>query len=336
MPKKSSHSFWAKLLIGIAISSALIYFAAKDVSLDNVMIALRNTDCFYVACSLAAMFMMQVLRSVRWGLLLRPLIKLDQLTLFSVTSVGFLAIISLPMRLGELVKPYIMAKRTGMSVTSAISSVIAERIFDALAVFLFIALVPLLLPTVPDWLFEYTAVFFVFVASLAALMIFVVCKQELSVAIVEKLLNKRGTLAARAKELLIGFIAGLEFAKNWRLTLLVFVLSIAIWLTEVVIIYYMLLAFGIVLPLAAYFLITAVLLVAIAIPAAPGFIGSWHYACVLGLSFFGVAADLGFAFGALYHFGTIVLLGMLGLLFLPGNYSAIKEVVSATQAKESN
>jgi len=45
------------------------------------------------------------------GTHLSPLEKVDQLSLFSVTSVGFLAIVAIPARLGELARPISSRKK---------------------------------------------------------------------------------------------------------------------------------------------------------------------------------------------------------------------------------
>jgi len=54
---------------------------------------------------------MQFLRSYRWGVILEPLEKIDPFSLFSVTSVGFMAIAALPARLGELARPYLISQK---------------------------------------------------------------------------------------------------------------------------------------------------------------------------------------------------------------------------------
>jgi uncharacterized protein (TIRG00374 family) len=328
-------SLWDKkhLAIGVLISAALIYLALRGVAWQDVAASLRGVDYFYVICALLAMLVMQALRSLRWGVLLSPLVKVDQWKLFSITSVGFLAIITLPMRMGELVKPYIMAKRTNISVASAVGSALAERVFDFLSIAIFVALFPLLLPNIANlWFFNYTLVFFALFVVGAALLLLVGFNPSIARTLWRMVFGKGGKYSQKLLNILRDFIAGLRFAKDWRLALLVFAISVLVWLAEVAILYYMLLAFGVKLPFAAYLFLTAVLLAAIAVPAAPGFIGSWHYACVLGLSFFGIAGGVAFAFGVLYHLATMAFLGVLGLLFLPGNYSAVRAALAARRA----
>jgi hypothetical protein len=60
----------------------------------------------------------------------------------------------------------------------------------------------------------------------------------------------------------------------------------------------------------------------IALPAAPGFIGNYHYACVVSLTLFGVVKDTALAFAILMHFITVAVLVIMGVFFI--NASKLK------------
>jgi len=62
-----------------------------------------------------------------------------------------------------------------------------------------------------------------------------------------------------------------------------------------------------------------ILMIGIAIPAAPGFVGNWHFACIVGLSLFGIPKAEAFTFSVMFHVLCIGLIIALGLLFLPSN-----------------
>lgn len=320
------------LVLGIIISVVLIYLAARGISWREVVALLGSADPLYITFGLLLILLMQALRSFRWGLLLNPLVRISQKRVFSISSVGFLAIIALPMRMGEIVRPYIMAKQSGISIASAISSSVAERVFDFLMLAIFIALFPFFLTSeynFPSWLLNCAWLFLVLVIAFVVFLLIIAFNEKRANVLLERVEKGGGNYSRKAMLALRGFIRGLGFVKNWRLTLFIFLVSLLIWLMEATVIYFVLFAFGVSLPISAYLFITTILLVAIAIPAAPGFIGSWHYACVLGLSFFGVGADIAFAFGVLYHFMTILLLGALGLLFLPANYLALRAALTS-------
>jgi hypothetical protein len=94
-------------------------------------------------------------RSVRWRFLLRSIADVPKKRLFAVSSIGFAAILLLPFRIGEFVRPYMIRTRPGqqdgqrpISLTAATSTVVAERIIDGLYLSVVLALALVLVPTV--------------------------------------------------------------------------------------------------------------------------------------------------------------------------------------------
>ncbi len=107
----------------------------------------------YVALYLA----MNWFRSVRWRFLLRSIADVPKKRLFRVSCIGFAAILIIPFRLGEIVRPYMIrtpagranSLRGGRAITlaAATSSVVAERIIDGLYLSIVLALALFLVPT---------------------------------------------------------------------------------------------------------------------------------------------------------------------------------------------
>jgi hypothetical protein len=96
-------------------------------------------------------------RSVRWRFLLRSIAEVPKKKLFAVSAVGFAAILLLPFRIGEIVRPYMIRTPPGerdlsggrpISLTAATSSVVAERIIDGLYVSVVLAVALIVVPTV--------------------------------------------------------------------------------------------------------------------------------------------------------------------------------------------
>lgn len=95
-------------------------------------------------------------RSVRTRFLLRSITEVPKLRLFAVSSVGSGAVLLLPFRIGELVRPYLLRtppenRVTGeraLTMTAATSAVVAERIFDGLFLSIILAVVLIAVPTI--------------------------------------------------------------------------------------------------------------------------------------------------------------------------------------------
>jgi glycosyltransferase 2 family protein len=96
------------------------------------------------------LFAMTWFRSVRWRFLLRSIADVPKKRLFAVSCIGFAAIVILPFRIGEIVRPLLIRTpardRTPgsagrpISLAAATSSVVAERIIDGLYLSVVLAL----------------------------------------------------------------------------------------------------------------------------------------------------------------------------------------------------
>ncbi|MHB8907442.1 MAG: lysylphosphatidylglycerol synthase transmembrane domain-containing protein [Syntrophales bacterium] len=320
-----------KVIGGLALSAVLVYLSIRGIHFQGVADGLRTIRSGYLLPALAAMVLMQILRSVRWGLILRPLAKVDQFSLFSVTNVGFLAIIAIPARLGELARPYLITKKSPLNMSAALGTIFVERVLDSLTV-LVITVFVLFFTPLPPWLVRSSVLFLLLTLALASVMILLIVKREASLRVLTPLI---GRLPARytekANRLISHFIEGFRILVDPKLLAWVTGLSIVIWLADVLAIYLLFLAFRFPLPVAAAFVIMIILIIGIAIPTAPGFIGNWHYFCILGLSLFSVPKTDALTFAIIYHFLSIAVIIVLGLAFLPFNRFSLADLRQQTR-----
>ncbi len=94
-------------------------------------------------------------RAWRWNNLLAPLgVKLRAGPLMAISSVGFLAILALPARLGEFVRPGLIRQSSGMSASAGLGTVAVERVVDGLMVSLFVFGACFIMrgPDAPGWM----------------------------------------------------------------------------------------------------------------------------------------------------------------------------------------
>jgi uncharacterized protein (TIRG00374 family) len=73
-----------------------------------------------------------VLRAARWSLLLQPLHRIELRRILAVSFIGFAAIVFLPLRTGEAVRPVLIRKKGHLSGWAATGTIGAERIIDGL------------------------------------------------------------------------------------------------------------------------------------------------------------------------------------------------------------
>ncbi|HRY37362.1 MAG TPA: lysylphosphatidylglycerol synthase transmembrane domain-containing protein [Smithellaceae bacterium] len=315
-----------KILLGIGLGIVLIYFSVRGIDFNETLTDLKKVHLGYAGLSLFFIILMQALRSYRWGVILEPMEKISQFTLFAVTSVGFLAIAAIPARIGELARPYLIAKRSSINMSSALGTIIVERVLDSLAV-LTITVAVFILQDLPSWMFKSGILFFSVTMLVIACMIGLIWRRERAVKIIDWILRwLPGKLAQKVNHVIHHFIDGFQVITDVNSLLYLLLLSAVVWLVDVAAIYTLFLAFGFNLSVLAAFVVMVILIAGIAIPTAPGFIGNWHYACILGLSLFGIAKPEGFSFALVYHFLSMIVVIILGAIFLPFNKLSISDM----------
>ncbi|MFZ1036090.1 MAG: lysylphosphatidylglycerol synthase transmembrane domain-containing protein [Smithella sp.] len=328
-----------KIILGILISVVLVYLSVRGINLQDVLNDLKKIQLSYVILFILLMIFMQYLRSYRWGVILQPMEKIDQVPLFSITSVGFLAIAAIPARIGELARPYLISKRSSIKMSSALGTIVIERILDSFTV-LTIATVVLLIDMpfdLPSWMVKSSIIFSLLALSLFCFILFLILRREAALKFINIILNRLpGKLANKIDVAIHHFIDGLQIVTNIKLFSYLLFLSAVIWLVDVLAIYVLLLAFGFTLPVIASFVLMVILIVGIAIPAAPGFVGNWHYACVFALGLFGLAKADALSFAVVHNFLSMAIVLVLGVGFLPFNRFSIAEMKKQMNNDQEN
>jgi len=315
-----------KLLLGIAIGFFFVYLAFKGVDLRGIADGLKNANLSFVPAVVALLVLIQILRSYRWGIILNPIRAIDQFSLFSVTSVGFLAVVAIPARIGELARPYLISTKTGVSMSSAVGTVLVERVFDALSVltmfFVMVVFTPL-----PPWLIRGSLLFLFIILVFLGFIILLIFRREASLNFLAPLLRRfpeRWHL--RLTDLIDNLIDGFKIIPHRKSMCYLACLSIAIWVTDAMAMYILFFAFGFELPLSAAFVLMVIIILGIAIPTAPGFVGNWHFFCVLGLGLFGIHKTDALTYAIVLHFLSIGVIVILGLAFLPFNRFSLSDI----------
>ena len=120
----------------------------------------RQADWKRIAIGVACIYLGYVFRGVRWALLLRPNKHVSLFSQVSAQVIGFTGV-ALIGRVADLTRPYLVAKKTGLTVSSQIAVYIVERLFDAGAMALIFSSVILLSTMVPSlaWTLPHPEIF---------------------------------------------------------------------------------------------------------------------------------------------------------------------------------
>ena len=142
--KKNQPAFWAAVLLALAIA---VYLLRGRIHFDWGTFAtqLRLADWKLFALGVVLIYLAYCVRAVRWALFLKPTKPVPALSLVGTQVIGFTAV-ALFGRLADLVRPYLVSRRTGIPLSSQIAVWAVERIFDFGSNALIFALILLLAP----------------------------------------------------------------------------------------------------------------------------------------------------------------------------------------------
>jgi glycosyltransferase 2 family protein len=323
-----THKQKLQLLIGVVVAAGLLALFLRGQNWAEIGHAFRNADPRCLAGLVAATIVCYAVRAWRWGLLYRPLAPVPFRDLQSATYVGFMSGLLVP-RAGEVLRPYLIARRHPVSTSAGFATIIIERLIDLITVLSMFAAYLYLLPVPPQ---ERPGALLTLpvikldvgrgITGIAIVALLVFCivfffwaKTAVAVAdwVLARFPAKIGTPLGK---LLHSFSEGLAVVKAPpALLALMFGQSLLLWLSIAVGFYLNNLAFGIVLPPHSTFLLIAFLTVGVAVPT-PGNVGGFHLAYLLAMACYNVPQELGAAAGISAHALTNALILIAGLVCL--------------------
>lgn len=308
---------------GLAVSAGALWLTLRGKDLGAIWAAMRAGDYRYLAPYVAILLGIQLTRTVRWGLLLRPITEIPFARLSAVSSVGLMALMLFPFRLGELARPMLIADGRKLRVSAALSSVVVERAADGLFTGLMLVIALLSIPDGTPGV-RVLRIGGVFVTgAFAAVLVFLAFayrSRARAVALARAVLRPISTrLADRAGGMLDAFIHGLRVLPGTRSVVLFFGLTLVYWTLVAVGMGVLAAGFGFRLGVAEACTLVGVLVVGIMIPAGPGMVGTFQGAIVLALSLFAPAeavATRGMAYANVVWATQIVQLTVVGVPYL--------------------
>jgi hypothetical protein len=324
----------------LAVGLLLLFF--RGVDWNAMGRALRAADPIYLCGVVLVTLVTYAARAWRWGFLLAPLARVPFWRLFSATFVGFMTGLLIP-RAGEVVRPYLVARRHPISIPAAFASIVLERLMDAITVLLLFALYLYVLPT-PEAQTRGPLIAALKVAgagagafALAVLAVLLLWHghSERAMRVAEWAMRPFPARFAGAMSRGVrSFGEGLAVLKASPLHLAAILgQSVVVWLFLAVGIHWNNRAFGLQLPFHTAFLILAFLTVGVSIPT-PGTVGGFHafYRAALTEAY-GVDNDVAAAAGIASHALSNLPVLLLGLAFLGREGLTVGKVANMSEAR---
>jgi len=326
------------------LAIALLWLFLRNTDLRQVWGEVRRARLELLALALAVTGLTYLFRAIRWQYLLAPIGRVSLGNAFTTTIIGFAASALLPARAGEVLRPWLLARKERLSATSAFATVILERVLDTVMVLLLFGV--FLLLTNPEigqgdqmalGRLKLGGAVAAAVSVGALGVMFVLAGHPATIARIEVLLGRwlPARLASGATRFVHTFAQGLAIVRQPGRLAMAMVLSVPLWLSIAAGIWLVSHAFHIDLPFTGSFLIMALLVVGVAVPT-PGAVGGFHYFYRLGVTaFYGAPNDRAVGAALVLHAVSFFPVAVLGLILLAREGLSLSGVGALVRADDA-
>lgn len=279
--------------------------------------ALATVEPLWIAPAVAVYFIGVWLRAARWRLLMLPFAEVRTERLFRIILIGFAVNNVLPLRLGELVRTFLLRRSHGVPIASTLATVLIERLLDVFALCGILTAV-LLFAQPRGWLLAVAGTAATITAGgVVGLLIVLVVPRSLLERLFGFGVGIAGRIHRRLGNLAASIVDGLRVLEDGRALLAIVPLSITCWAAELGLYYFLALSLNVdagMFGLAAGMVIANL---ATVLPSPPGYVGTFDIALQLTLTeSFGVPEATAGAFTLLTHAVLLVPVVVAGLVLL--------------------
>jgi len=335
-----------KIFLSLLVGAACIALALRKIDLHQTESVLRGISVWALVLYALTIVPVHIFRAWRWKYLLRPIgVSLPFKRLMIISTVGFMAVLALPFRLGEFARPYYVAREGQSRMSAVLGTVAVERIVDGLviAVLLFSTYLFSLAPGAHAYPPMLAVSAWAALFGFLGLTIFLGCalrwtdatiRLALAVTFLRRISPKNADkLAERLRALIQGFKA-LSSAGD----MLPFLLQTALyWGANGLGMWILARLMNLPIPIHGAFAAMAFTGVLITLPNAPGLVGQFHAGIVLALAAYlpeSILTSVGGAYAITLHgiqFVWYVGLGFLAMLFVGESAGSFRSLVTESK-----
>lgn len=301
---------YLKHVLILLVTLALVALFLRQADLAAVARELSRAHPGGVALALLASVGTFVFRTFRWQYLLLPAGHVPFAPALRATIIGFGANAMLPGRVGEVVRPYLLARDARLDPTATFATIVLERALDVITLLLLFALTVALLDpqfVVTDgqtWRAVQLGGLVAAAAALTGLAVAFVFAghaervERLTARLTRRLPARVGHVAVKV----VGaFGRGFAVLRSPAALGLAFAWSLAVWVSIALTTWAMARAFGLPLPWVGTFTVLMFMAVGVSVPT-PGAVGAFHESVRLALvSLYAADNDRAVAYAVALH-----------------------------------
>lgn len=300
----------AQYLVGIIFSVISIYIISDHVNFKQVIDELKLFSP-YLTIFLFLFYPCSIyLRSLRWHCLIQQKSQIPINFLIGANVAGFFTNYILPAKLGEVLRAEIVKQKHGVSRSFVLTTIVAERLLDAMVLLIFLTFSTLFSKTIQNLVDQHIFSILLFLLLISFFILFILNKR-----LIFFVLKFIPVLNKRSNTIITNVLLALSFFKNRILFIKVFLITITLW--SVLTIYYLLISIGldINLPYYGYFFLISMAAFGMILPAAPGNIGVYDGIVMAAiLIFFPSETEKALSFAIISHVIDLIPTILFGII----------------------
>lgn len=348
-----------KIGLGLLISAVCLYFVFRGIQWGQVLKHLSEVNLPLFGLSMLLMLAAYFLMTWRWQHLLDPLEvpaltsegtptrgvrhQVGLISLYGKVLTGYFFNAFTPARAGDVVRAYLLGRKTGLTKTTILATIVIEKAFDGIALLLMLLLSLALLPSGGSAQSQALAWVggIALVGAIAGLALFYRYSIQLA-RFVERIMSGL-PLPERIKSLSVRlietFASGMHVFKSPRPLVSAAIISLLVWAVVALMFLTALLSFRTAFPadltaLPGLFFMTALVNLGLLIPALPGNVGTYEALCVAAMAFFRVDKELAVAFALIFHVGQLLVTLAVGLVAFWAQNMSLSDIRPVENAAE--
>jgi uncharacterized protein (TIRG00374 family) len=308
------------LLAGLVVTVAGIVFAGRAPPPDAAADALAESNLWWLVPSFGIFVAGVGLRGLRWWALFEVRERPPLREVTRALLVGYFFNNILPMRAGEAARVITLHARTKTPRAETLGTVVAERVFDLLAL---LAILFVAYPWLPElsWIRAAAVLALVVLAAVAGLVLVLVRWEDRAVHWLLSPLRRvrRDGFAERVEHAAVNATRGLVAIRHPRVAVEAMVLTVASWVVLSTSYWILMQAFSLDLPFAAGLLVTVTINLGLVLPSSPAALGVFEAATVIALKAFDIPQADALSYAVILHLLNLVPFLVAGALALgPG------------------
>ncbi|MBU2530041.1 MAG: flippase-like domain-containing protein [Elusimicrobia bacterium] len=298
---------------GLAFGILLMYLAFRNIDIKNLVEIYSQTNPLYLI-PLAFLLIIEVfVRGLRWKILLDPVKKIKVMDTFKLEAIGLAFNNILPLRLGEIIRGVLCARKLDISVITVFSTILVERVMDTITLFVLVMVA-----------IRFDG--YIGASNLDVyfwLILFVLGIGLLSLIFIEKILLHHKLTGIflkfpRLSDILKNIAHGAKAFQNFKRTSGIILCGLTQWSINISLFYLVAKIFNIneIINIFKAVKLIFTTAVAVSVPAMPGYFGNLEYSISKVMSLWGISEEIGFAYATYLHLSMYVVVTVVGVFFV--------------------